>query len=249
MRDIHVWFGSVHAVKGVNLTVGKSEVLGLIGDNGAGKSTLVKVLAGIIRSKRGSIYWKRKKIDINSVSDSRDLKIETVYQDRAVVDCRTVAQNIFLGRELMRGVGPIKLLDRRRMNNEAREVTRNLGLNIPSLEQEVRFCSGGERQGIAIARAMKQEAELVILDEPTTALSVTGVRKVLAYIKKLKGIGVSIIVITHNLEHVFPVADRFVVLFKGEKVADVKKEKISKDELVELQIMGRRSEDHGRIPD
>lgn len=249
MRDIHVWFGSVHAVKGVNLTVGKSEVLGLIGDNGAGKSTLVKVLAGIIRSKRGSIYWKRKKIDINSVSDSKDLKIETVYQDRAVVDCRTVAQNIFLGRELMRGVGPIKLLDRRRMNNEAREVTRNLGLNIPSLEQEVRFCSGGERQGIAIARAMKQEAELVILDEPTTALSVTGVRKVLAYIKKLKGIGVSIIVITHNLEHVFPVADRFVVLFKGEKVADVKKEKISKDELVELQIMGRRSEDHGRIPD
>lgn len=239
LENIHKFYGSVHALKGVDFEVGFNEVVGLIGDNGAGKSTLVGIIAGSIPKSSGRIFIKGKEVEIKSVKDARSLGIEMVYQDQAVVDILSVAKNIFLGRELLRP-GLIKLLDMDRMRAEAEKITRSLGLNIATPDQEVRFCSGGERQGVAIARAMYFKAELVILDEPTAALSVTGVQKVLDFVRQLKDSGVSVIFITHNLHHVYPIADRIVVLSKGQKVADMRKDETSIEELEQIQVLGKR---------
>jgi simple sugar transport system ATP-binding protein len=166
------------------------------------------------------------------VNSARRLGIETVYQDQAVVDDMSVAQNIFLGRELKRHVGPIEILDKKRMREEARKISEYLGLSIATPEQEVRFCSGGERQGVAIARAIHFKAKLVILDEPTTALSVQGAERVLNFVKRLKKDGIASIVITHNIHHVYPIADRFVIMSRGDVVARFEKKNISKSQLM-----------------
>lgn len=239
MENIHKFYGSVHALKGVDFEVQSNEIVGLIGDNGAGKSTLVEIIAGSIPKSKGKIFVKGKEVDISSVKAARDLGIEMVYQDQAVVETLSVAKNVFLGRELLRS-GLIKLLDAGRMRCEAERITSSLGLNISSPDQEVRFCSGGERQGVAIARAMYFKAELVILDEPTAALSIVGVQKVLEFIRQLKESGASCIFISHNLYHVYPIADRIVVLSKGQKVADMRKDETSIEELEQIQILGRR---------
>jgi len=239
MENIHKFYGSVHALKGVDFEVGSNEIVGLIGDNGAGKSTLVEIIAGSLSKSKGKIFVKGKEVDIPSVKAARDLGIEMVYQDQAVVETLSVAKNIFLGRELLRP-GLIKLLDMGKMEKEAEGITKSLGLDIASPDQEVRFCSGGERQGVAISRAMYFKAELVILDEPTAALSVVGVRKVLEFIRQLKDSGASCIFISHNLYHVYPVADRIVVFSKGKKVADMRKDETSIEELEQIQISGKR---------
>ncbi|MEM2970597.1 MAG: ATP-binding cassette domain-containing protein, partial [Candidatus Bathyarchaeia archaeon] len=232
MEDIHKFYGSVHALKGVNFEVQHNEIVGLVGENGAGKSTLIGIISGSIQKSSGRIFVKGKEVEISSVKAARDLGIETVYQDQAVIDMMSVAKNIFLGRELLRP-GLIKLMDMEKMRREAESVTSLLGLNI-SPDQEVRFCSGGDRQGVAIARAMYFKAELVILDEPTAALSISAAQKVLEFVRQLKDSGVSCILISHNLYHVYPVADRIVVLSRGEKVADIKKEETSIKELEQI---------------
>jgi len=239
MENIHKFYGSVHALKGVDFEVGSNEIVGLVGDNGAGKSTLVEIIAGSIAKSSGKIFVKGKEVDIPSVKAARDLGIETVYQDQAVVETMSVVKNIFLGRELLKP-GLIKLLDMGKMKKEAERITKSLGLNIASPDQEVRFCSGGERQGVAISRAMYFKAELVIMDEPTAALSIVGVQKVLDFIRHLKVSGVSVIFISHNLYHVYPVADRIVVFSKGQKVADMRKEETSVEELEQIQISGKK---------
>jgi len=241
MENIHKFYGSVHALKGVDFEVQSNEIVGLIGDNGAGKSTLVEIIAGSIPKSKGKIFVEGKEVDIPSVKAARDLGIEMVYQDQAVVETMSVAKNVFLGRELLRP-GLIKLLDMKKMEKEAETITKSLGLDIPSPDQEVRFCSGGERQGVAIARAMYFKAELVILDEPTAALSVTGAQKVLEFVRQLKDSGVSVIFISHNLHHVYPIADRIVVLSRGQKVADMRKDETSIEECEQIQISGRREE-------
>jgi len=241
MENIHKFYGSVHALKGVDFEVGSNEIVGLIGDNGAGKSTLVEIIAGSIPKSEGKIFVKGKEVNIPSVKAARDLGIEMVYQDQAVVETMSVAKNIFLGRELLR-FGLIKLLDMEKMKKEAEGITKSLGLDIASPDQEVRFCSGGERQGVAISRAMYFKAELVILDEPTAALSIVGVQKVMEFIRQLKDSGASCIFISHNLHHVYPIADRIVVLSKGKKVADIGKDETSIEELEQIQILGRRAE-------
>ncbi|MEM1588936.1 MAG: ATP-binding cassette domain-containing protein [Candidatus Bathyarchaeia archaeon] len=232
MENIHKFYGSVHALKGVDFEVQPNEVVGLIGENGAGKSTLIGIISGSIQKSSGRIFVKGREVEITSVRAARELGIETVYQDQAVIDLMSVSQNIFLGRELLRP-GPIRLVDMARMRKEAEQVTSSLGLNI-SPDQEVRFCSGGERQGVAIARAMYFKAELVILDEPTAALSISAAQKVLDFVRQLKDSGVSCILISHNLHHVYPVADRIVVLSRGQKVADMKKEETSIKELEQI---------------
>ncbi|MCS7114115.1 MAG: ATP-binding cassette domain-containing protein [Nitrososphaerota archaeon] len=237
MENIHKFYGSVHALKGVDFEVQPNEVVGLIGENGAGKSTLIGIISGSIQKSSGRIFVKGKEVEIPSVKAARDLGIETVYQDQAVIDIMSVAKNVFLGRELLKP-GLIKLMDMERMRREAEGVTGLLGLNI-SPDQEVRFCSGGERQGVAIARAMYFKAELVILDEPTAALSISAAQKVLDFVRQLKDSGVSCIIISHNLHHVYPVADRIVVLSKGEKVADMKKEETSIEELEQIMTSGK----------
>ncbi len=151
MQNIHKFYGSVHALKGVDFEVGSNEIVGLIGDNGAGKSTLVEIIAGSLSKSKGKIFVKGKEVDISSVKVARDLGIEMVYQDQAVVETISVAKNIFLGRELLRS-NLIKLLDMGKMKREAERITKSLGLDIPSPDQEVRFCSGGERQGVAISQ-------------------------------------------------------------------------------------------------
>lgn len=236
MKNIHKWFGKVHALKGVDFSVYPSEVVALVGDNGAGKSTLIKILTGVLSQDEGEIYFDGKKVKFSSPREARDNGIETIYQEQALADDLSVARNMFMGKELQRSVGFIKLLDHKNMKKESEKILRELGLSISSMDQEARFCSGGERQGIAIARAMYFKAKLVIMDEPTRALGVTAVQRVLELIKELKRRGISVIFITHNLYHAYAVADRFVVLVRGEKVGDCLKEDTSIEELTELLI-------------
>lgn len=235
MENINKWFERIHALKGVDFEVGQGEIVGLLGDNGAGKSTLIKILTGNLQQEKGEIFWNGEKEQIDSVNKARELGIETVYQDQAVIEERNVAQNVFLGRELTKSLGPVQILDNEAMETKASDITERLGLDISSPEQKVRFLSGGERQGVAIARAMYFEANLIILDEPTTALSVTGVQKVVDFIKQIKADGISGIFISHNIERVYPIADRLCVLSNGEKIADVPKEETSVEELKDLQ--------------
>ncbi|HUI72477.1 MAG TPA: ATP-binding cassette domain-containing protein, partial [Spirochaetia bacterium] len=144
LQSIEKWYGEVHALKGVSLQINSSEIVGLIGDNGAGKSTLIKIISGVIPRSSGEIWWKGKTVDLASVREAQSLGIETVHQDRAVVGIMNVARNIFLGREPTRGFGPFRVLDRERMARDAEKLLRDLRLHISSVEQEARFCSGGE---------------------------------------------------------------------------------------------------------
>ncbi|MEM1588937.1 MAG: ATP-binding cassette domain-containing protein [Candidatus Bathyarchaeia archaeon] len=235
MENIHKFYGSVHALRGVDFEVGANEIVGLVGDNGAGKSTLAKIIGGAVQKSSGRIFVKGREVEITSVRAARELGIEVVYQERALVDTLSVAKNIFLGREPLRP-GLIKLIDIEKMRREAERITKSLGLHIASPDQEVRFCSGGERQGVAIARAMYFKAELVVLDEPTTGLAVSAVQKVLDFVRQLKDSGVSCVLISPTLHHVYPVADRIVVLSRGQKVADMKKEETSIEELEQIII-------------
>lgn len=251
MKNIHKWFGRVHALRGVNFQVDSSESVGLIGDNGAGKSTLIKILTGVEQADEGEIFFKgvRVKNGFSSPREARDNGIETVYQEQALADDLSVRRNMFMGREPLRGFGPIKLLDHKKMEAESNRILTELGMSIRSMNQEARFCSGGEREGIAIARAMYFKADLVILDEPTRALGVAGVRRVLGLIKELKKRGIATIFISHNLYHVHPVVDRFVVLVRGQKVADIPKKETSVKELTQLLLprkLSKKTERKGK---
>lgn len=237
-ENIHKFYGSVHALKGIDVKVFPGEVIGLVGDNGAGKSTLAGILSGAIPKTKGRIFVKGKEVEINSVKTARALGIEMVYQDYAVVDTLDVTRNIFLSREIVKQ-GLIKLLDIDKMRRETERIMRELGLRVPP-DREARYLSGGERQGVAIARAMYFNAELVILDEPTSALAIAAARKVLEFVRQLKERGISCIFISHNLLHVYPVADRIVVLFRGEKIADVNKADVSIEELEEMISTGKK---------
>jgi len=238
MEGIHKWFGEVHALRGVDFSISSGTTVGLIGDNGAGKSTLIKILAGLIERDRGKIYYRGEEVEIESVRQSQQLGIETVFQEQAIVDPLSVARNIFLGREEVHSAGFGKIMDDDKMLEETEELMDELNLDIASPDQEAEFCSGGERQGVAIARAMFFDADVLILDEPMRALSVSGKEKVEDYIGKAREQGTGIIYITHDLHRVYPVADRFVFLSRGEKEMDVKKEDCSLDELSKLYRRG-----------
>jgi simple sugar transport system ATP-binding protein len=235
MKNIHKYFGKIRAVNGVNFEIGQAEIVGLIGDNGAGKSTLIKILSGYHRADEGEIFVEGEKVEINSPKDARNLRIETVYQDRALVDQMSVTRNIFMGREIAKKWG---FLERNKMNEESSAILDDMGLSIKSTDAYVKFLSGGEKQGVAIARAMYFKAKLVILDEPTMALSIKEVRRVLEFVRALKKEGISVVFITHNLYHVYPIADRFCVMTRGKVVKDVKKENTSLEELAEAVISG-----------
>jgi len=226
MEHIHKWFEKVYAVNDVSLEIYPGEIIGLIGDNGAGKSTLIKILSGIHKPDKGKIFINGKNVKIPSVKDARGFGIETVFQEQAVVGDLSIEKNIFLSRELTKFKGPFTIIDNKKTKEEATKLMRELVLNIDT-GQEVRFCSGGEKQGVAIARAMQFDAKLVILDEPTTALSIKGVEQVLKFIKKMKEKGITSILISHSLHYIYPVASRFVILSKGKKIADIQKEKTS----------------------
>jgi simple sugar transport system ATP-binding protein len=204
LRDISKSYGQVYALGGVNLSVDRGEVVGLIGDNGAGKSTLIKILSGVVKPTSGEILVRGKAVTGWSAARSREAGIETVFQDRALAVQQTIVRNIFMGRELTGFLGWM------------REIGFTSKVFTP--QSIVGQLSGGERQGVAIARAIYKQAELIVLDEPTTALSLTETAKVFHFVRQVRASGRSILFIGHNIHHVFDIADRFVVLDRG-KVA------------------------------
>lgn len=235
MEGIYKWFGKVSALNGVDFSIKKAENIGLVGDNGAGKSTLIKVIAGYHQANKGEIYFDGKKVKISSPKDARALGIETVYQEQALAPHLSISRNIFMGREPSRVLG---FLRKDVMNDESMGALRSIGLKLRSPDIPIATLSGGERQGVAIARALHFKAKLVILDEPTIALSVKEVREVLEFVRELKRKGISVIFITHNLNQIFTIADRIVVLSHGEKLVDVEKKDTTIDKLSEIIVRG-----------
>jgi simple sugar transport system ATP-binding protein len=234
LSNIHKWFGRVCALEGVELDVGYREIVGLVGDNGAGKSTLIKILSGVYPPDRGEIRWNGKKVVFYSPEDAIRAGIETIYQETAVVDTMSIMRNIFMGREMVHRFGPFRWLDLKKMATESMKALEMVDLRLRSPSAMVGELSGGQRQGVAIARAMYFKTKLLILDEPTNNLSVKESKRILEFIKELKNQGISSIFITHNLHHVYPVADRIFVLSHGKEIGEFLKEQTSIDELTEL---------------
>jgi ABC-type sugar transport system ATPase subunit len=221
MRHIKKHFGAVQALRGVDLTLHHNEILGLVGDNAAGKSTLMKVLSGAYIPDEGEILIEGNPAPITKPEDSRRLGIEMVYQDFALTNNLDVAANIFLGREAVRWkLGPIRIMDRQLMEKRAREVIDNLKIRLDSVSLKVQNLSGGQRQAVAIGRATAFDAKVMIMDEPTAALSVAAIQQVLDLIAELKAQGSAIIIISHRLEDIYQAGDRVIVLRHGRKVAD-----------------------------
>ncbi len=226
LKNITMMFGRVKALENVNLHVNENEVLGLLGDNGAGKSTLIKVLAGLHTPTSGEIIVRGKPVANWNTQRSRDARIETVFQDRALTVQQSIMANIFMGRELSNMLG---FVDLRKQRREAQRLMDEIGFTskIIGPDSVVGHLSGGERQGVAIARAIYNDAELVVLDEPTTALSLTETNKVFSFVNRLKAAGKSVIFIGHNIQHVYDIADRFVVMDRGTNVLNITKDKVS----------------------
>ncbi|WP_406516198.1 ATP-binding cassette domain-containing protein [Streptomyces sp. NBC_00873] len=212
VADIRKRFGGVEALRGVSLTIAEGEVIGLMGDNGAGKSTLMKVLCGAIRPDSGTLIMAGQPLSMRSPRDAAAHGISVVYQDLALVNQRDVATNVFLGQEPRRGF----VVDRRRMRREARAVLDELSIRIPSVRLPVGGLSGGQRQCIAIARAVHQGGKVVLLDEPTAALGPEQQANVLKLITELRSRGTAVAVVSHNVDHVLAVADRVVVMRAGQ---------------------------------
>lgn len=236
MHGISKRFGGVHALEKIDFTLAKNEVVGLIGDNGAGKSTLIKILAGVHHPDEGEILFEGRRVDIHSPRAAKVLGIETVYQDLALVDNLDIPANIFLGREPTRKLAWLGLIDGRKMNQDARKILDRLKIRINSMHSPVVNLSGGQRQAVAISRALYSNPKVVIMDEPTAALAVKEVNKVLDLIVQLKDSGVSVIFISHTLQNTFAVSDRVVVLRKGRKVGDMGTNDTNTDEVVKLMV-------------
>ena len=218
MEHVNKFFGRVQALNDVTLSVQRNEIVGLLGDNGAGKSTLIKILSGALRADTGDIYMHGKKVDIRSTSDAIAQGIETIYQDSALVTQLSIARNLFLGREPVRGPRLLDRLDQKSMNEVARDLLKRVGITkeIPPTTP-VSALSGGERQAVAIARAMHFDSDLIILDEPTNNLGVDETKGVLRFVRGARDSGHSCILIAHNIYHVFQVVDRIIVLRTRQK--------------------------------
>jgi simple sugar transport system ATP-binding protein len=221
MRNIKKNFAAVQALRGVDLVLHHNEVLGLVGDNAAGKSTLMKVLSGAYIPDEGEIFLDGKQVHMSNPLDARRLGIEMVYQDLALANNLDITSNVFLGREAV-GVqlGQFSVMDGRRMEQESQRLLDRLKIDIPSVRLLVERLSGGQRQAVAIARATAFNSKVIIMDEPTAALSVAAISKVLDLVRELKAQGASIIVISHRLEDIYQVSDRLLVMRQGRKVRD-----------------------------
>jgi ABC-type sugar transport system ATPase subunit len=223
MRNIRKTFAAVQALRGVDLVLHQNEVLGLVGDNAAGKSTLMKVLSGAYIPDEGEILIEGKNAHMANPLDARRLGIEMVYQDLALANNLDVTGNVFLGREAISAqVGPFGVMDSRRMEQEAQRLLDRLKIAIPSVRLLVERLSGGQRQAVAIARATAFDSKVIIMDEPTAALSVAAISQVLDLVRELKAQGASIIIISHRLEDIYGVSDRLIVMRQGRKVRDTR---------------------------
>jgi simple sugar transport system ATP-binding protein len=238
MEGIYKSFGHIDVLKGINFQVDKQEIVGLLGDNGAGKSTLIKVLTGFHTPTRGQIYFEGQPVNISSPQVARDLGIETVYQDLALVPLMSIRRNFWLGREITRDYGPLRLLDHEKMAERTREALLDIGIHIRNPNDEVGSMSGGERQSIAIGRAVYFGKKLLILDEPTSALSVGETRKVMEYTRAAKARGMSVIFITHNIGQIHNLADRFTIISHGKKVGDFHQNDVTEEEVADMVMSG-----------
>lgn len=243
-------FGGLTAVNGVSLDINIGEAVGLVGDNGAGKSTLIKMISGVYQADGGDIMFENQKVVFTGPREARDMGIETIYQDLALAENLDVGSNIFLGREIKRHYlgGLVKTLDRSKMRDESDKVLSRLDIHIPSLSQQIRNLSGGQRQAVAIARTIYWNAKMVIMDEPTAALGVAEQRKVLKTVRTLVDQGVPVIIISHNMQDVFAVADRIVVMRRGKKVGERIAAKTNPDEIVSLMVGAEAVHEMGVIP-
>jgi len=232
-------FGAVVALEGVDLELHRGEVLGLVGDNGAGKSTLVKILCGFQRPDTGRILVEGREVTFHSVKDARAHGIETVYQDLALVPQLTVYENLFLNRELT-GLGRIGVLSRRRMRSLARHYLDDIKVNVPDLDQEVEMLSGGQRQAVAVARATRLNAKILLLDEPLAAMGAKESALIMDLVRDLSARGVSMIVIDHNYAHLFSLCDRLNIIQQGKVTVDIRVAETSIEELTELMVTAFR---------
>jgi simple sugar transport system ATP-binding protein len=235
VRGLHKWYGSVHALRGLDLDIPQGQVIGLIGDNGAGKSTFIKILSGVHKQTEGQIFFEGKEAHIARPRDAMNLGIETIYQYTAMVPEMSIVRNVFIGREKRKwGVRGFGMLDQAAMAEEAMAAIADVGLHLRSADGPVKDLSGGQRQGVAIARAMHFRSRMLILDEPTNHLSVKETNKVLEYVRQMREQGITVIFISHNLHHVHEVSDRIVAFSRGNKVADLLSEETTVPHMIDL---------------
>jgi simple sugar transport system ATP-binding protein len=245
VRSVRKNFGAVEALRGMNLTVEPGEAVAVVGDNGAGKSTLIKVISGVHHADGGEILLNGAPVHFQNPRDARKAGIETIYQDLALANHLNVGANIFLGRELMKNwLGFLPVIDTARITRETVSLLNRIESKIPDAKSPVLNLSGGQRQAVAIARAMYWKAKLVIMDEPTAALAVPEARNVLGLINTLKNEGIGVIYIDHNLILALEAADRVVVMNRGNKVFETAAEKTTQEELVQY-MTGRAAVDEG----
>lgn len=239
MNEIEKHFGRVTALSGVDLDIREGEVMGLLGDNGAGKSTLIKTLVGIHQPDAGEIRIRGERADISSPKEARQHGITTVYQDLALIDTRTVAANMFLGRNPTKKLGGVvPIVDWDTMNEDAHDILKSrLNLEVdPTIDVE--FLSGGERQAVAIGRALVTNPDIIILDEPTSALSADSAERVRNLVRTLNDEGITVLIISHNLDEVFELTDRVTVLAGGEEVGTVNTDEVTKENIVQMMVDG-----------
>ena len=236
LQNIYKNFGNVKVLKDVNININKGEVVALIGDNGAGKSTLIKIITGVHRPSSGKVFFKKNEVNIKSVSQSRKMGIEAVYQERALCDQQELWRNIFAGREITNSLG---FLNVKKQRKEAEKILRDyIGFTSKAItvDSTIMGLSGGEKQGVAFGRSLYFNSDLIVLDEPTMGLSIQETQKVLNFVKNLKKENKSAVFIDHNIIHVYGAADRFIILDRGEVVGEFNKDKITREELVEKMI-------------
>ncbi len=238
VRDITKFFGTVIALSDVSLALYPGEVMCLLGDNGAGKSTLIKILSGVHKPDEGEYLVDGKAVAFNSPRDALEKGIATVYQDLAMIPLMSVARNFFLGSEPTVGWGPFRRFDVPQANRVAREELGKMGIDIRDPEQPVGTLSGGERQSVAIARAVYFGAKVLILDEPTSALGVTQSGTVLRYVAQARARGIGVIFITHNPHHAYPIGDRFTILKRGKTIGTFTKAELPREEMIHLMSGG-----------
>ena len=238
LRGVGKYFGNIIALKDITTSVGSGAVTCVLGDNGAGKSTLIKILSGVHKHDEGQFLVEGKEVHFSSPRDAKAAGIATVYQDLAMAPLMSIWRNFFLGSEPTKTLGPFKSLDVKFAQQTMHEELRKMGIDVRDPDQPVGTLSGGERQAVAIARAVYFGAKVLILDEPTSALGVKQSGVVLRYVAQARDRGLGVIFITHNPHHAYPVGDRFVILNRGRLMGDWQKSEISRDELVKQMSGG-----------
>ncbi len=233
LENIGKSYGKVQALKDVSFDINKNEILGLLGDNGAGKTTMVKIIAGVITPSRGKMYYEGNRVKFSSPKQAKDMGIDTVEQNLSLVSIMSIVRNFYLGREIIKKFGPITVLDRKKMDRDCKRAVEEIGVRVRSPEDMVSTLSGGERQAISIGRAFYFGCKLLLLDEPLAALSIKEAHKVHDMILQIRDAGTSVVYITHNVYHVYPIADRFVILDRGDKLSDVEKEHVTPEAVIE----------------